>query len=78
MRRISLADFGLKKGFSESDLPTFCILVAGIPPDKLVEAHGTFASATCTVCRRSYPGEDFRVSDGTAGAKSQEYLKNIC
>ncbi|XP_062973101.1 NAD-dependent protein deacetylase sirtuin-3, mitochondrial [Elgaria multicarinata webbii] len=35
--------------------------VAGIPPDKLVEAHGTFASATCTVCRRSYPGEDFRV-----------------
>ncbi|XP_077177344.1 NAD-dependent protein deacetylase sirtuin-3, mitochondrial isoform X2 [Paroedura picta] len=35
--------------------------VAGIPADKLVEAHGTFASATCTVCRRSYPGEDFRV-----------------
>ncbi|XP_066467289.1 NAD-dependent protein deacetylase sirtuin-3, mitochondrial isoform X2 [Tiliqua scincoides] len=34
--------------------------VAGIPPDKLVEAHGTFASATCTVCRRSYSGEDFR------------------
>ncbi|KAL8170078.1 UNVERIFIED_CONTAM: NAD-dependent protein deacetylase sirtuin-3, mitochondrial [Gekko kuhli] len=34
--------------------------VAGIPADKLVEAHGTFASATCTVCRRSYPGEDFR------------------
>nr|XP_034979013.1 NAD-dependent protein deacetylase sirtuin-3, mitochondrial isoform X1 [Zootoca vivipara]XP_034979034.1 NAD-dependent protein deacetylase sirtuin-3, mitochondrial isoform X1 [Zootoca vivipara] len=34
--------------------------VAGIPPDKLVEAHGTFASATCTVCRRSYRGEDFR------------------
>ncbi|XP_014430615.2 NAD-dependent protein deacetylase sirtuin-3, mitochondrial isoform X1 [Pelodiscus sinensis] len=34
--------------------------IAGIPPDKLVEAHGTFATATCTVCRRSYPGEDFR------------------
>ncbi|XP_067399753.1 NAD-dependent protein deacetylase sirtuin-3, mitochondrial isoform X1 [Emydura macquarii macquarii] len=34
--------------------------VAGIPPDKLVEAHGTFATATCTVCQRSYPGEDFR------------------
>ncbi|XP_043371668.1 NAD-dependent protein deacetylase sirtuin-3, mitochondrial isoform X3 [Dermochelys coriacea] len=34
--------------------------VAGIPLDKLVEAHGTFATATCTVCRRSYPGEDFR------------------
>ncbi|XP_049677329.1 NAD-dependent protein deacetylase sirtuin-3, mitochondrial isoform X2 [Accipiter gentilis] len=35
--------------------------VAGIPPDKLVEAHGTFATATCTVCRRKFPGEDFRV-----------------
>ncbi|NXJ68022.1 SIR3 deacetylase, partial [Rostratula benghalensis] len=34
--------------------------VAGIPPDKLVEAHGTFATATCTVCRRKFPGEDFR------------------
>ncbi|XP_069713267.1 NAD-dependent protein deacetylase sirtuin-3, mitochondrial isoform X3 [Phaenicophaeus curvirostris] len=35
--------------------------VAGIPPDKLVEAHGTFATATCTVCRRNFPGEKFRV-----------------
>ncbi|XP_076971319.1 NAD-dependent protein deacetylase sirtuin-3, mitochondrial isoform X4 [Tamandua tetradactyla] len=33
---------------------------AGIPASKLVEAHGTFASATCMVCRRSFPGEDFR------------------
>uniref|UniRef100_A0A2K5IWZ1 Deacetylase sirtuin-type domain-containing protein n=1 Tax=Colobus angolensis palliatus TaxID=336983 RepID=A0A2K5IWZ1_COLAP len=35
--------------------------VSGIPASKLVEAHGTFASATCTVCRRPFPGEDFRV-----------------
>ncbi|NXN92775.1 SIR3 deacetylase, partial [Rhinopomastus cyanomelas] len=34
--------------------------VAGIPADSLVEAHGTFATATCTVCRRNFPGEDFR------------------
>ncbi|NP_001170802.1 NAD-dependent protein deacetylase sirtuin-3, mitochondrial [Oryctolagus cuniculus] len=34
--------------------------VAGIPASKLVEAHGTFASASCTVCRRCFPGEDFR------------------
>ncbi|XP_051633169.1 NAD-dependent protein deacetylase sirtuin-3, mitochondrial [Manacus candei] len=34
--------------------------LAGIPPDKLVEAHGTFATATCTVCKRNFPGEDFR------------------
>ncbi|XP_012930030.2 NAD-dependent protein deacetylase sirtuin-3, mitochondrial isoform X2 [Heterocephalus glaber] len=35
--------------------------VSGIPVSKLVEAHGTFASATCTVCRRSFPEEDFWV-----------------
>uniref|UniRef100_A0A8D2MB67 Deacetylase sirtuin-type domain-containing protein n=1 Tax=Zonotrichia albicollis TaxID=44394 RepID=A0A8D2MB67_ZONAL len=34
--------------------------VAGIPPDRLVEAHGTFSTATCTVCQRNFPGEDFR------------------
>uniref|UniRef100_A0A8C3VQE1 NAD-dependent protein deacetylase n=2 Tax=Catagonus wagneri TaxID=51154 RepID=A0A8C3VQE1_9CETA len=32
---------------------------SGIPASKLVEAHGSFASATCTVCRRPFPGEDF-------------------
>ncbi|KAI3377281.1 hypothetical protein L3Q82_008494, partial [Scortum barcoo] len=31
-----------------------------IPPDMLVEAHGTFATATCTVCRRKYEGEELR------------------
>lgn len=36
--------------------------VAGIPPEFLVEAHGTFATATCTVCLRKYEGEDLRVS----------------
>uniref|UniRef100_A0A4X2K1Z8 Sirtuin 3 n=1 Tax=Vombatus ursinus TaxID=29139 RepID=A0A4X2K1Z8_VOMUR len=34
---------------------------AGIPATKLVEAHGTFASATCTVCQQSFPGEEFQV-----------------
>ncbi|XP_038418817.1 NAD-dependent protein deacetylase sirtuin-3, mitochondrial isoform X3 [Canis lupus familiaris] len=32
--------------------------VAGIPASKLVEAHGSFASATCTVCRRPSSGKD--------------------
>lgn len=40
----------------------FFLAVAGIPAKKLVEAHGTFATATCTVCRREYQGEDLRVS----------------
>ncbi|XP_072495688.1 NAD-dependent protein deacetylase sirtuin-3, mitochondrial isoform X1 [Notamacropus eugenii] len=34
---------------------------AGIPATKLVEAHGTFATATCTVCRQSFQGEEFHV-----------------
>ncbi|XP_072826806.1 NAD-dependent protein deacetylase sirtuin-3, mitochondrial isoform X1 [Vicugna pacos] len=32
---------------------------SGIPASKLVEAHGSFASATCTVCRRPIPEEAF-------------------
>ncbi|KAM7424679.1 hypothetical protein PAMA_000843 [Pampus argenteus] len=41
--------------------------LAGIPPEMLVEAHGTFATATCTVCRRNYDGKDLRpdVMSGT-------------
>uniref|UniRef100_A0A3B4VA00 Sirtuin 3 n=2 Tax=Seriola TaxID=8160 RepID=A0A3B4VA00_SERDU len=41
--------------------------LAGIPPEMLVEAHGTFATATCTVCLRKYEGEDLRpdVMSGT-------------
>ncbi|KAG7242710.1 hypothetical protein INR49_020085, partial [Caranx melampygus] len=35
--------------------------LAGIPPEMLVEAHGTFSTATCTVCMRKYNGEDLRV-----------------
>ncbi|XP_056269320.1 NAD-dependent protein deacetylase sirtuin-3, mitochondrial isoform X2 [Pseudoliparis swirei] len=34
--------------------------VAGIPPEMLVEAHGTFATATCTACKREYEGEELR------------------
>lgn len=30
--------------------------MAGIPSDKLVEAHGTFSTARCTSCRKSYDG----------------------
>lgn len=40
--------------------------LAGIPPEMLVEAHGTFATATCTVCRRTYEGEELR-SDVMSG-----------
>ena len=36
--------------------------VAGIPPDKMVEAHGTFSSATCMTCRQKYNGEEIKVT----------------
>ncbi|XP_047218278.1 NAD-dependent protein deacetylase sirtuin-3, mitochondrial isoform X3 [Girardinichthys multiradiatus] len=41
--------------------------VAGVPPEMLVEAHGTFATATCTLCLQKYDGEDLRpaVMSGT-------------
>ncbi|KAF5906099.1 NAD-dependent protein deacetylase sirtuin-3, mitochondrial isoform X1, partial [Clarias magur] len=47
--------------------------MAGIPAKKLVEAHGTFATATCTVCRQGYQGEDLRsdVLEGTVPHCSQ-------
>lgn len=31
--------------------------LAGLPPDKLVEAHGSFASATCTRCSATYDAQ---------------------
>uniref|UniRef100_A0A8C7XCM5 Sirtuin 3 n=1 Tax=Oryzias sinensis TaxID=183150 RepID=A0A8C7XCM5_9TELE len=34
--------------------------LAGIPPEKLVEAHGTFATATCTSCLQKYKGEELQ------------------
>ncbi|XP_068433974.1 NAD-dependent protein deacetylase sirtuin-3, mitochondrial [Clinocottus analis] len=34
--------------------------LAGIPPEMLVEAHGTFATATCTACLREYEGAEIR------------------
>ncbi|XP_048241850.1 NAD-dependent deacetylase sir2A-like isoform X2 [Haliotis rufescens] len=34
--------------------------LAGIPPTKLVEAHGTFATATCIICSQKYKGDDIK------------------
>lgn len=34
--------------------------LAGIPPKMLVEAHGTFATATCIICQSVFEGEDLR------------------
>ena len=34
--------------------------MAGIPADKIVEAHGTFVTATCQRCRQKYECEEIR------------------
>ncbi|XP_076450950.1 uncharacterized protein LOC143286903 [Babylonia areolata] len=34
--------------------------IAGIPADKMVEAHGTFSTATCVTCRQKYNGEEIK------------------
>ncbi|KAI0229463.1 hypothetical protein LSAT2_020106 [Lamellibrachia satsuma] len=44
---------------------------AGIPEDKLVEAHGTFATATCQKCRKRYDGDYIK------GAILQNYEKDL-
>ena len=36
-------------------------VVAGLPSEKLVEAHGTFATASCVRCDKSYNGEEIKV-----------------
>ncbi|KAK3103077.1 hypothetical protein FSP39_016292 [Pinctada imbricata] len=37
-----------------------CSALAGIPPEKLVEAHGTFSTATCVICRQKHDGSDLK------------------
>ncbi|XP_028671909.2 NAD-dependent protein deacetylase sirtuin-3 [Erpetoichthys calabaricus] len=32
--------------------------IAGIPPEKLVEAHGTFSTASCHLCYTTYPAKE--------------------
>lgn len=29
----------------------------GVPPEKIIEAHGSFATQRCVDCRRPYPDE---------------------
>ena len=39
----------------------FIQLVAEVPAGKLVEAHGTFSTASCIRCHKSYDGEQIKV-----------------
>lgn len=35
--------------------------VCGLPEDKLVEAHGSFATASCHLCYTTYPADEAKV-----------------
>ena len=35
--------------------------MAEVPAGKLVEAHGTFSTASCIRCQKSYDGEQIKV-----------------
>ncbi len=35
--------------------------MAEVPASKLVEAHGTFSTASCIRCHKSYDGEQIKV-----------------
>jgi NAD-dependent SIR2 family protein deacetylase len=37
------------------------VLVAGLPQDKIIEAHGTFSTASCIRCHRKYDGDTIKV-----------------
>ncbi|XP_062566122.1 uncharacterized protein LOC134228478 [Saccostrea cucullata] len=34
--------------------------IAGLPPEKMVEAHGTFSEATCLICRQKHDKEEIK------------------
>ncbi|XP_060552811.1 uncharacterized protein LOC132714084 isoform X2 [Ruditapes philippinarum] len=34
--------------------------LAGVPAEKMVEAHGTFATATCTICKHKMEGSEIK------------------
>lgn len=36
--------------------------VCGIPDDKLVEAHGSFSTASCHLCYTSHPAAEAKVN----------------
>lgn len=38
---------------------------AGVPPEKLIEAHGSFATHACIDCSASYPDEKMTIAVNT-------------
>jgi len=56
----------------------FNLLVAGIPSSKLVEAHGTFSTASCTKCGKKFDGEKIKVVGRIMLSKCVMHRKYYC
>ncbi|KAJ8298617.1 hypothetical protein KUTeg_022677 [Tegillarca granosa] len=48
--------------FMLTEVTCHFIVMAGLPEDKLVEAHGTFSSATCVICKHKHETTDVKES----------------
>lgn len=60
-----------------SPLPPFSLLptafffpVCGIPDDQLVEAHGSFSTASCHLCYTAYPAAEAKVNPASRPKKA--------
>lgn len=42
--------------------PPLPLTVSGIPDEKLVEAHGSFATASCHLCYTPFPAQEAKVN----------------
>ncbi|CAN8003968.1 unnamed protein product [Ixodes pacificus] len=53
--------------------------LAGIPDEKLVEAHGTFSTATCTICTARHTLEDIKkeIDEGTVPRCREHGCKGV-
>lgn len=49
---------------------SFFFPVCGIPDDQLVEAHGSFSTASCHLCYTTYPAAEAKVKPASRPKKS--------
>ena len=58
---IVLSDKRYYKDVLSFTMMLFHVSVAGVPPMKIVEAHGTFLTSSCIRCAQSHPSEVVKV-----------------
>lgn len=53
-------------------------LVCGIPDDKLVEAHGSFATASCHLCYTPFPADEAKVKSNNVCSTRAIIIMTTC